>query len=309
MKRLIIKIILLPLLALAMPAIILLTISPQYTHEYTASFIDKMERLEKIKEPKIILVGNSNLSYGIESEIIQNAIGMPVVNLGLHGGLGNAFHERMPLFNMTRGDIIVISHLDYSDDDSIHDAELALLTVENYFHYWKIFRPKDYPKIICTLPKYTYKCLLRFLLKADKEPKTPTCYARSSFNKYGDNVFPRDIEAGESAPYLREPAINKTCVDRINRLYEFCKSNGVSLVVAGAPILSGLPNFEVEKFKLFQKELKKDLRCPIISDFTDYIFDKKYFFAGALHLTNQGAKLRTEQLAKDLKNFLIAIPD
>lgn len=296
MKRFLLKIFFLFVL-ISLPSVLcLLTISPQFTHEYNASFIDKMNRLESITEPKIVLVSNSNLAFGIQSELIEEAIGMPVVNLGLHGGLGNAFHERMPLFNITAGDIIVISHLDYSDDDKISDPALALITVENYFHYWKIFRVKDFPRIICKLPQYSAKCLYRFLLKKDKSPTNPTCYARNAFNKYGDNIFPRNIEAGESAPYIRHPKVNETCMSRINNLYEYCKTKGATVVISGAPILSGLEGFDLEEYKQFQKEIENRADCPVISDFTDYIFDKKYFYGSALHMTNEGAVLRLCQI-------------
>ena len=69
-------------------------IGSQYQYNYQASLIDKVERLTSIDEPKIILVGHSNLSFGIKSEMLEEALGMPVVNLGLHGGLGNAYHEQ-----------------------------------------------------------------------------------------------------------------------------------------------------------------------------------------------------------------------
>ena len=304
MKRLLLKLFLLVFLVSLPPVLCLLTISPQFTHEYNASFIDKMNRLESISEPKIVLVSNSNLAFGIQSDLIEEAIGMPVVNLGLHGGLGNVFHERMPLFNIRAGDIIIISHLDYSDDDKISDPELALITVENYFHYWKIFRLKDMPRIICKIPDYSVKCLKRFLNKEDKVPSTPTCYSRSAFNEYGDNIFSRNIEAGESAPYLRHPKVNDVCISRINNLYEYCKTKGVSVVISGAPILSGLDGFNSEEYVNFQHELEEQAACPIISNFTDYIYDKKYFYASNLHLTNQGARLRSERLAEDLKKYL-----
>lgn len=304
MRRFLLKLLLLIALIFIPPVVMLPAIAPQYTHGYNASFIDKMARLERIKEPKIVLVSNSNLAFGIQSDLIEDALGMPVVNLGLHGGLGNAFHERMPLFNLTKGDVIVIAHLDYDDNDTISDPELALLTVENYFHYWKIFRPKDYPRIICALPKYAYKCLFRFLRKADREPATPTCYARSAFNEYGDNIFPRNIEAGESKPSLRHPSVDDICINRINALYHYCKKKGVAVVIAGAPIVSGLEYFNIDEYKRFHAEVESRAECPVISDFTDYVFDKAYFYGGAVHMTNDGAKLRTEQLIKDLKEFL-----
>jgi len=40
----------------------------QYSNSYTASIIDKVNRIESINEPKIILVGNSNAAFGFNSE-------------------------------------------------------------------------------------------------------------------------------------------------------------------------------------------------------------------------------------------------
>ena len=304
MKKILTKLFILPLAVFVLPLVILFAFCPQWTHSYNAAFIDKMERLEKISGPKIILVGNSNLSFGIQSDVIEARVGMPVVNLGLHGGLGNAFHERMARFNIRKGDIVVIAHLDYCDDEKIQDPELSLLTVENYFRYWKLFRLKDYPHVMCVLPKYAYKCFLRFLTKADKEPLPPTCYARSAFNKYGDNVFPRDVEAGESGPYLRHPKASKESLGRVNKFYEECRALDADLVIAGAPILSGLPGFDLQEYKDFQRDVEALAECPVVSDFCDYVYDKKYFYGGALHLTNAGAKLRSERLAKDLNAYL-----
>ena len=307
MKRLFFKLFFLVVIVYLPSVMCLLIIAPQYSHGYNASFIDKMNRLERINEPKIVLCSNSNLAFGIQFELIEKELEMPVVNLGLHGGLGNAFNERMALFNLNEGDIVVISHLEYYDDDKISDPELALITVENYFHYWKIFRMKDMPRIIFTIPRYTVKCtvkcLKRFFLNEDKIPSNPTCYARSAFNEYGDNVFPRNIEAGESAPYIRHPRVNNTCMNRINKFYKYCKSRGIDLVISGAPILCGIEGFDKNEYIQFQNKVEELSECPVISDFTDYIFDKKYFYAGALHMTNEGAKLRTEQLINDLRNY------
>lgn len=304
MKKYILKVLLLASVCLIWIPISLFFIAPQYTHSYNASFIDKINRLENIHSPKIVLAGNSNLAFGIQSDLIEEELGMPVVNLGLHGGLGNAFHERMPLFNLTKGDIIVLSHLTYDDDDKILDPELALLTVENYFHFWKIFRAKDYPGIILSLPKYAFKCIARYLGKDNDDSPTPTCYAREAFNKYGDNIFPRNVEAGESEPCLLHSGVNSVCMKRINKLYKFCKSKGVSLVIAGVPILSGMEGFDLDEYVQFQQKIEEQAECPLVSDFTNYIFDKKYFYASNLHLTNEGAKLRTEQLIKDLKKYI-----
>ena len=95
-------------------------------------------------------------------------------------------------------------------------------------------------------------------------------------------------------------------MSRINKLYEYCKAKGATVVISGVP--SGLEGFNLDEYKQFQKELEDYAECPVISDFTDYIFDKKYFYEG-VHMTNDGARLRTEQLIKDLEEFLISKKD
>ena len=137
MKKIVFKLFVLLAATYIVPVLVLLAVCPQYTRNYAGSFVDKMKRLESVHEPKITIVGNSNVAFGIQSDLIERELNMPVVNLGLHGGCGNAFHERMASFNINKGDIIVISHLDYFDDDSIPDPELALITVENHFHFWR----------------------------------------------------------------------------------------------------------------------------------------------------------------------------
>ena len=93
------------IILLGIVLVMCLHIMPQYQGAYTAALLDKVERLNSIEQPKLVLLGNSNLAFGMNSEKIEDALGMPVVNMGLHGGLGNAFHEEMGKMNVTEGDI------------------------------------------------------------------------------------------------------------------------------------------------------------------------------------------------------------
>ena len=56
-----------------------------------AAIIDKHAHADSIKAGKIILAGGSNLAFGIDSKQLEETLGMPVVNLGLHAGLGLHF--------------------------------------------------------------------------------------------------------------------------------------------------------------------------------------------------------------------------
>ena len=136
-------------------------VAPQYINGYNASIIDKISRLESIDEPKIVLVGNSNVAFGIRSDLIEDALGMPVVNLGLHAGLGNSFHDSMTQFNVRPGDIVVF--LPYTFDDSSFNPVLAWTTIENHFDLWKVVPQKYYWDMLKAFPTYEKRALELYL--------------------------------------------------------------------------------------------------------------------------------------------------
>ena len=68
-------------------------IGNQHEQMYGGALTDKAARMRSIYEPKIIITGDSSVAFGINSPMIQEAMNMPVVNLGLNVGLGNFLLE------------------------------------------------------------------------------------------------------------------------------------------------------------------------------------------------------------------------
>lgn len=279
-------------------------ISPQYDKHYQASIIDKVERLESIDSPKIILVGNSNLAYGIDSEMIQNELGMPVVNLGLHGELGNAFHENMAKLNIGEGDIVVVSHISYSDEGGLSNPELTWMTIENHTNLWRIVPAKDWPTLLIGLPSYILKASYYWITN-EVENTVTDHNQRSMFNEYGDNIYPRDELTYRFVDGTVDlPEINEICINRLNEFDSFCKEKGASLVIAAYPIADCEFTPDKEEYTRFQTKLDEELDCEIISDFTDYFIPAELFYNTPYHLSNEGAEIRTKQLISDLKQYV-----
>ena len=278
-------------------------ILPEYSQGYNASLIDKVARLESIDEPKIVLLGHSNLTFGIESEMIEKEIGMPVVNMGLHGGNGNAFHEEMAKYNIVPGDIYIICHDDYADDNQIHETMTAWSSIENHFKLWRILRFSDAKVMWKSFPVYLKKSLALYSSGTGNQD-TGGVYSRNAFNEYGDICVPRDGSLYTFESPVLPPNIGDTTVNRINKLNEYITSRGATLLIAAYPIGNGELTADPQDFVVFQEILKDRLDCPVISNFTDYMYDYGYFYNTNLHLNSQGAKLRTKQLIKDIKHWL-----
>lgn len=278
-------------------------ILPQYAGTYNASIVDKARRLRSIKEPKIVLIGNSNLSFGMDSELLEKEVGMPVVNMGLNAEIGNYFHEEMCKMNIVPGDIYVICHNDYDDDEKLHDPIAAWATVEDHVSLWGLIGWRNIPKMAETFPIYLKRCLA---LHASGEGNRfyNSVYSRDSVSERGDIVRYRG-ECEYPFTDLIEPGkISDESVERINELNRYLTERGATLVVAGFPIGNGINTVDGWEYEEFQKQLEEKLDCPVISNFTDYMFGYDCFYDSDVHLNSEGAKLRTEQLAKDLKSFL-----
>ena len=284
-------------------------IGSKYKYSYNASLVDKVDRLRQINEPKIILVGNSNLSFGIFSDLIETEFNMPVVNLGLHGGLGNAFHEEIAKLNINEGDIVVVCNTGFSDNDEISDPSLALITFDNNYSLLPIFRLKDYINLIPAYPNYLKNSISLYITMQGNQI-SDSSYSRNSFNKYGDIVYRPQTEQLDVDDFFKKhhiyiPQINETCINRMNEFNKYINERGASMVVAGYPIAYGEYSiFDEEDVRQFNNRLIDELDCTVISDYTDYLFPYKYFYNTQFHLTEEGAVIRTNLLIEELKAWL-----
>ena len=280
-------------------------IGNHYQGSYTASLSDKVARLKSINEPKIILETGSNLAFGIYSPMIEEAMNMPVVNMGIHSEFGNAFNENMMKCNLNSGDIVIVCHLTFSDEDTIKGPLLMWKTIEYNKDLWEIVRLKDYPDMLQAWPVYLWDVFISWM-KGGTNYEPP--YSRKAFNEYGDIVnrpeeSRKDIETLLKEREVKVREINDICIDRLNELNRYVSEHGATLLVAGYPIISGDFTPPPEDYDAFTRELSERLDCEVISDYRDYFIPYKYFYDTIYHLDEEGAKIRTSQLIKDIKRW------
>jgi hypothetical protein len=72
------------------------------------TYNQKVEIAESINQPKVILAGGSGVHFTINSEAMEEALGMPVVNLGTNGGIGLDVMLSSVLDLVKPGDIMLV---------------------------------------------------------------------------------------------------------------------------------------------------------------------------------------------------------
>lgn len=278
-------------------------VTPQYSGNYQASMVDKVHRLDQMQGKKIVLIGNSNLAFGMDSKQVEQAFGIQTINMGLHGGVGNAFNEAVAKRNVCEGDVYVIVHDNFSDNDTIKNPELAWITIENHFEMWNLIRWKDIPKMAEAFPTYLHKCINMWADQTGNTEQT-NAYRRSAFNEYGDNIYPRPQSEGEvDFSPVKINWISEDAAKRINKLNAYLTSKGATLVIAGYPIAVSDHTPTPEEYAQFQEDLQSKLDCPVISDYNEYRMEPGYFYDSYLHMTDAGIARRTGLLIQDLQKY------
>lgn len=290
------------LVMVSMIVLILSFVLPAYSEHYDGIVYKKLTYFDSIEGPRIVLVGNSNLAFGIQSEILEEEFNIPVVNLGFQGAVDNAFHERMIAGRLHKGDIVVICHTTYADDGKIDVPLLALETIETHFGLWNLPNIGDYVSLINAIPIYLNHATKRYC----GDDSDYSVYMAKSFNKQGDNVAKRKWgeQTVEWSNGVSVPQINDNCIDRLNKLNQYVNKCGATLLVAGYPIAMGEYTQNTIVYEEFEKQLRDALDCTVISDVNNYMFPYSYFWDTQYHLTTEGARIRTNCLKEDIKRWM-----
>lgn len=280
---------------------ILLVCPAQFSEDYTAAVADKLRRLESIREPKIVLVGDSSLAFGVDSALLEEAFGMPVVNLGLHGGLDYQFHYNMAKRNIGEGDLVILANLTYGEG-LIGDASLAWITIENGRDLWKLIPPENIPDMLVAFPGYVMDTVEAVL--ENRRESVFGVYSRAAFNEYGDvGLYRESLSQTFADTEIALPKLTEEGIRRVNAFAAFCEERGAVCLMSGYPIAFGEYSPSAEEYRAFQQTLEEKLEFEMISDFENYFFDYSLFFDTQFHLSTEGARIRTQKLIDDIRRW------
>lgn len=273
--------------------------------DYMAALIDKHNRLDKIDSNRLLLIGGSNLAFGIDSEMIEKRFNVNVVNLGLHAGLGFDFIMNEAIASVKKGDVIVLS-LEYAlyDESSNNSFELINHIQNMYPESAKYYDPKF--KDIFFL--WLENAKKRF---NNQEVNIDPVYNRKAFNKYGDVVGhlirtnPKNLKD--------KGALKKINIDGHVELFRDLQ---LKCKVLGAKVYIAFPNYPASEFKINKNvilELEEQIRLklafiPIINKPQTFVLEDSLFFDTVFHLNAKGRHKRTEMFIKVLESNVYLAP-
>ena len=177
------------ILPLALIIGLIYSIPPQYANTFVGELDEKYERLYSIDEPKIVVVGGSSVAFGLESELIEKYMGMPVVNFGLYADLGTKVMLDLSRGAIGEGDIVILApEMDAQTLSMFYNAKTTLQATDENPAMLRHLRGDD---IFATLGSFFGHLKEKYGYYVDGTPNPSGVYNGNNFNEYGDLEYDR----------------------------------------------------------------------------------------------------------------------
>jgi len=289
----------------ALIVLTLIALPPHHSRQsYWGATIDKMKQLKSIKGPRIILIGGSNLAFGIDSVSLEKAFHKPVVNLGLHAALGLRYMLNQVKPHLHPGDLVIVTaeyHLlnglangssELLDLISVYPQAASALSLE---HSETLL--KAVPKLIKTKMEWWSKF-------GFTTPGVDGVYKRDKFNTHGDLILtPADSGRGQHLVVIDFDSSRLDNINLLKDLSSFSTARGAKVYFAFTPI--SLSNYERPGNKSSLADIAQTLQnqsgCTVLGRPEDNLYPDSDFFDFTYHLTPAGKAVRTRFLIRDLK--------
>ena len=271
------------------------------------SIIDKIKLLENTTEPRIILVGGSNLSFGINSKEIQDKTGYNVVNTSIQGGYGMQFDISFVREHVRKNDIVILSpeYRNFYGSSVKGDKILFYVLFDTYPEAKKYISPLQWFYLSQFFPKYSIEKINGFFkhyLIPNQKIVENVVYLRESYNTYGDIDTHWDLKPSPFGSY-KSPIgdFNSEAIELITNFEAECKAKGASFFIT-FPCLQKASYENMEpKIDLVYKKLKEN-HFKLLGYPKRYQVDDSLLFNTAYHLNKKGLDIRTSLLIEDFLN-------
>lgn len=288
---------------------------PKYSGDPEGNSCIKYERLRTLTTKKIIVVSGSSSLYGLDSAAMEQSFpGYSVVNYGIN------------IANCSLFFLDVISNYTIEGDIVIHAPEMGTNVMGDNYINPKLFRAntqcydifrevdmRDYRNFFTSFGYFQTgdpkDSSLAPAINLSGKDYQKHC---NQLNKYGDIAMDKtrpnqDSPFGNARQGFNKNLLTAENAARLNAVNKKIKAKGGTLLMSFAPreIQCMNENYRTAAhYNDFTKDCEAKLDYAVISNVGTYLLDHEYFYNSEYHLTNQGAALRTQRLAEDLRRYL-----
>ncbi len=293
------------------------------TTDYGRASILKHDLLAMDAPRKIVLVGGSNLSFGIDSNVLTEITGCPVVNMGMNGYFGARFMTEEVKPYLKPGDIVVMAW-EYDNyfktvDGASNDLLMVTKANPNTFNYLtteqKLGVISQYPqvaqqkivRVIGDLHQMTRE--LRGKMSGEEEAVADPHAFDGGYSGFDPKTG--DLHGHLQSVSLPEPAdgaditavpMDPGVLPLMRAFANEQEARGVNVMVSFTAVMDSYYRKHQPVLDKLDTDLKVNFPKEVEGSVTDYMFAKPLHFDTVYHLNAEGRAIRSQRLAQDIVN-------
>lgn len=263
----------------------------------------KLKRLTEIPGRRIVFVGGSNLSHGLESPLIEKELGLPVVNMGVHAGLGLRYIMWATMDGIHRGDIVtIVPEYGQFGKNFYGNRETLAMVCDIIPEHKRLLSKHQWFKLIDSLPRYGAGKLGRLHKCLTGSTMPPV----SSYNEQGDRIpCPQGSPLPDNkgfGPVTAAAFLPETLL-QMNEFIEHCKTIGATVVFIPPVFQKTSYSRQVSYINVITKALEEN-GTPFLVPPSEMVLDDEFFYDTPYHLNVRGYPIRTKRVIAALRTIL-----
>jgi hypothetical protein len=268
-----------------------------------------------IEGKKILIVAGSNALFGVDSQLVSGAFGLPVVNYGVNAGIELPSTLFMAQRVIQRHDIVIMPleypMYSYTGEAGVQMIDFVLsresgflsrLTLKEQFYiFWHVSVAR----------------VFEGYFKADNKPVKAGLYGAHHIDGNGDQIetdvsFKTDPMFAEIENHHKNPEMYGAAFDAdalgwkyLDAFVQWCDKREIKVIFMPSTLLRNEVYLNDKKEKMFFETIAKRVRSRgwmFVGNPYDYMYDESSYFNTDFHLIDSARKRRTEQMIEDLKS-------
>ncbi len=279
-----------------------------YTDAYQRAIVRQYDNFRKMGSGKLVFIGNSSLSFGLNLDQMEQLSGRPCAILGNHAGTGLPYTIEMSKSNLQSGDIVVLEFASQKVDTI--GTQLLLSGVGKRVDMLKFVSSSQMGTLIRDYPQYFSKTL-NYARKGNYNASGS--YSLSAYDWRGNMTYPR-VGCEIPEPFSEEVAktytwkrysteYNLEFIQYLNAYNTWCLSQDVKLLITVSNYLDEAVISSPKEIKAADEVLAAMLDAPLISSSLNYIYTREYTYNAIAHCNTKGAQKRTAQIWADMVEY------
>jgi len=272
------------------------------SNQYLAAQLDKIALLRQTPSPRLVLVGGSNLAFGIDSSRLRQALGVPVVNMGMHAGLGLKYMLDCIRPLLRKDDWVVIVPEYEQFVGNTFEGNFNLVTLCMITH--------EVADLRYLRPAYLLEdnwAIRDWRPRPQRDPIAP--YTRDSFNRDGDVIAHLNMPA---RPFKvkgwgqLEHQLNYQAVQYLADFVVECERGGIKTLWL-FPCRSQ-SSYQADLATVSQVATALQKRVPHMAPELpgDFVYEDRFFYDTSYHMNAAGRALHTGRMIQALSAWMNA---